>query len=46
MELIKKFLIGKYMEAGDKYKQCDQDSGRELGLVGYAMWKLNTKLAA
>jgi len=27
-------------------QQCDQDNGRELGLVGYTMWKLDTKSAA
>jgi len=27
-------------------QQHDQDSGRELGLVGYAIWKLDTKSVA
>jgi len=27
-------------------QQHDQDNGRGLGLVGYAMWKSDTKLAA
>jgi len=27
-------------------QQYDQDNGRELGLVEYVMWKLDTKLAA
>ena len=42
---MKEFPIGKYVEAGDKYKQCNQDSGRGLGLAGYVMWKSDTKLA-
>ena len=27
-------------------QQCDQNNGRGLGLVGYVMWKLDTKSAA
>jgi len=27
-------------------QQCDQNNGRGPGLVGYAMWKSDTKLAA
>ena len=27
-------------------QQHDQDNGRGLGLVGYAMWKSDTKSAA
>jgi len=34
---MKEIPIGKCVEAGDKYKQHDQDSGRGPGLVGYAM---------
>ena len=30
----------------EQVQQCDQDNGRELDLVGYAMWKLDTKSAA
>ena len=30
----------------DRGQQCDQDNGRGLGLVGYVMWKLDTKSAA
>ena len=29
-----------------KGQQCDQDNGRGLGLVGYAMWKSDTKSVA
>jgi len=33
-------------EGREKMQQHVQDNGRGLGLVGYAMWKLDTKLAA
>jgi len=40
---MKEIPVGKYMEAGDKWKQCDQDNGRGLSLVEYVMWKSDTK---
>ena len=30
----------------EQMQQCDQDNGRGLGLAGYVIWKLDTKLAA
>ena len=30
----------------EQVQQCNQDSRRELGLAGYAIWKLDTKLVA
>jgi len=31
---------------GEKMQQHDQDNRRELGLVGYVMWKSDTKSTA
>ena len=40
-----KSLLG--MHGGrEQMQQHDQDNGREPGLVGYMIWKLDTKLAA
>ena len=33
-------------EGKGQMQQCDQDNGRELGLVGYVMWKSDTKSVA
>jgi len=45
-KLIKeKSLLG--MSRGrEQMQQHDQDNGRRLGLVGYAMWKSDTKSVA
>ena len=43
---MKEILFGKYIEAGDKWKQYDQNNGRGPGLVEYVMWKLDTKSVA
>ena len=40
-----KSLLG--MRGGrGQIQQHDQDNGRKLGLVGYTIWKSDTKLAA
>jgi len=40
-----KSLLGMRRGRG-QMQQHDQDNGRRLGLAGYAMWKLDIKLAA
>jgi len=48
-ELVKEIPIGKCAEAGDKCNSVIRtmgENGRELGLMGYAMWKSDTKSVA
>jgi len=41
----KKIPVGNTQRQGTN-TQHNQDNGRELGLVGYVMWKSDTKLVA
>ena len=52
---LDKNILKKLNEGNPHWKMCrdreqvqqhDQDNGRELGLVGYVMWKSDTKLVA
>jgi len=40
-----KYLLGMHGGRG-QMQQYDQDNGREPGLVGYVIWKSDTKSAA
>ena len=40
-----KSLLGMYGDR-EQMQQCVQDNGRGLGLVGYVMWKSDTKSMA
>ena len=45
-KLMKENPLWECTEVGEQMQQCFQDNGRRPGLVGYVMWKSDTKSAA